>query len=669
MRDASTLTKFLVVSLIGLISAGTAVWFTVKPFVRARHLRSIERESELLTRVGVGPNVGRTGLAQPIGPTRAGSLDKALRPQIEAGSGYRLNLWNADGRLLYSTAPAARQVGRSFRLSHALRSALAGRVTTVTPKNESAPNGAVSVFTPLVSDSGSRRAAAVEVRMPWEALASQMDTDARRITGLLGACLLGLWAVILILFTRTSRRLYGLRNQVEENERQALRDPLTHLPNRTLFRDRLQQALLLASRSKAAVAILLLDLDHFKEVNDTLGHHHGDLLLQQIGPRLNTVLRDSDTVARLGGDEFGILLANVPTPSSAAHVAEKIIESLLRPFMVQGLKLHVGASIGIAIYPRHGTSADTLMQRADVAMYIAKNNGGGYEQYIPERDDYSAAKLAMGTELRYAIDGNELVLYYQPKVHLRTGRVQGVEALVRWDHPQKGLVAPDDFIGLAERAGLMDQLTMLVLNRAVRQCHEWQQEGLDLTVAVNLSVRNLDSTLPRRVAAILDRWGVPSGKLELEITEGTVMAEPNRAREVLEALDSMGIKIAIDDFGTGHSSLAYLKKLPVNTLKIDKSFVVNMANDENDFVIVQSTVDLAHNLGLEVVAEGVEDENTWVQLRQLGCDLAQGYWKGRPVPGDQLAYSLRMIELPATEASDDGTGLWGSPPYRTAESA
>ena len=669
MRKASLLTKFSVFSVIGVATLGVVIWFTVNPLIRARHFRSTERESKLLTEVGVAPTLDKIDLSRPLQAKKASMLDRILAPQIEHAAGYRLNIWNADGRLLYSTATTSPQVGKRFPVPDALRTALAGEVKSVAPRNPQGANAHMSVFVPVVADPATPIPAAVEVRIPFGPLVAQMDKDIRRISTILGAGLFALWLIVGIFVGRASRRLFGLRNQVEENQRRALHDPLTQLPNRTLFRDRVQQALLLGSRSKAAAAILLLDLDRFKEINDTLGHHHGDLLLQQIGPRLSDVLRDTDTIARLGGDEFGILLVNVPAASAADHVADKIREALRQPFVVQGLDLHVDASIGIAMYPEHGTNVDTLMQRADVAMYMAKNAGAGHQHYVPERDDYSASRLAMGSELRYAIDGDELVLYYQPKVHLRTGRVQGVEALVRWDHPQKGLVSPDDFIGLAERTGLIDQLTMVVLNRAIRQCREWRNEGLDLPVAVNLSVRNLESTLPRRVAAILDRWGVLAEKLELEITEGTVMSEPERAREVLEALDAMGVKIAIDDFGTGHSSLAYLKQLPVNTLKIDKSFVVNMANDENDFVIVQSTVDLAHNLGLEVVAEGVEDQQTWVQLRQLGCDVAQGFWKGRPVPADQLAFALRMIELPMDDGSEDETGLWGPPPIRTAESA
>ena len=669
MRPASLLTKFLVFSVIGVASLGAVIWFTVNPLIRGRHFRAIERESSLLTEVGVAPNISEIDLSRPLNSKRARVLDKVLAPHIEKGHGYRLNVWNADGHLLYSTAAATSQVGNRFPISRGLRYALAGEVKSISPRNPDTAKASMSVFVPVVPDPATPASAAVEVRMPFAPLVDQMRADIRRISTILGAGLIALWLIVGVLVGRASHRLFGLHNQVEENQRQALHDPLTQLPNRTLFRDRVQQALLMGSRSKTAAAIMLLDLDRFKEINDTLGHHHGDLLLQQIGPRLSSVLRDTDSIARLGGDEFGILLVNVPAASAAEHVADKIRESLQLPFVVQGLNLYVDASIGIAMHPEHGTNVDTLLQRADVAMYMAKNNGGGYQHYVPERDDYSASKLAMGSELRYAIDGNELVLYFQPKVHLRTGRVQGVEALVRWDHPQKGLVAPDDFIGLAERTGLIDQLTMLVLNRAIRQCREWRNEGLDLVVAVNLSVRNLDSTLPRRVGAILDRWGVSSDKLELEITEGTVMAEPGRAREVLEALDAMGVKLAIDDFGTGHSSLSYLKQLPVNTLKMDKSFVVNMTNDENDFVIVQSTVNLAHNLGLEVVAEGVEDHQTWVQLRQLGCDLAQGFWKGRPVPGDQLPYALRMIELPMEDGVEDVTGPWAPPPYRPAQSA
>jgi EAL domain-containing protein (putative c-di-GMP-specific phosphodiesterase class I) len=320
---------------------------------------------------------------------------------------------------------------------------------------------------------------------------------------------------------------------------------------------------------------------------------------------------------------------------------------LQKPFPVQGITLHVDASIGIALYPGHGKTVDQLLQRADVAMYMAKASGNGREVYVAQRDENSPSKLALIGELRYAIESDELLLHYQPKVHLRTGDIHGLEALVRWQHPMRGLMRSGEFVPIAENTGLIEPMTMKILRLALKQARRWQDEGARLSVAVNLSVRNLlDPNLPQEVAKLLGQCGVEPERLELEITESSIMSDPQRAREILIRLAAMGIRLAIDDFGTGHSSLSYLKQLPVHTLKIDKSFIINMTADENDLVIVQSTIDLAHNLGLEVVAEGVESEEVWNKLKLLGCDLAQGYWRGAPVPAEDIDYAMAVIELP-----------------------
>ncbi len=422
------------------------------------------------------------------------------------------------------------------------------------------------------------------------------------------------------------------------NEHQALHDVLTDLPNRALFRDRLSQALEAAQRQGTQLVVLLMDLDRFKEINDTLGHHHGDALLKQVGPRIAAVLRSSDTVARLGGDEFAVLLPGVAGSESGREMALRILEALEEPFMVQGLRLEVGASIGVARAPEHGEDVDTLIQRADVAMYVAKETHSGCETYEPSQDEHNLDRLALMGELRRAIDQCELVVAYQPKVELATGAVRGAEALVRWDHPQRGRIPPGAFVEHAEQTGLIKPLTLYVLDAALHQVTRWRREGLDLSVAVNLSVRSLlDHALPGEVAALLERWRAPASALKLEITESTIMADPVRARAILEELHDMGVGLAIDDFGTGYSSLGYLRALPVEELKIDRSFVVAMAASRDDQTIVQSTIDLGRNLGLRVVAEGIESEEVRGRLEELGCHLGQGYHFSRPVSGDELA--------------------------------
>ena len=427
-------------------------------------------------------------------------------------------------------------------------------------------------------------------------------------------------------------------------EHQALHDSLTDLPNRVLLHDRLKQAIRAAQRDNASVALLVMDLDRFKEVNDTFGHHIGDLLLQQLGDRLGTVLRASDTIARLGGDEFAVLL---PTASDedAKIIADRLLQQLEQPFALSGMQLEIDASIGIALSPEHGTDADTLLRRADVAMYVAKTTNAGHAFYTVDQDQHSPMRLAMVSELRRAIERNELSLYFQPKVDLRTGKISCVEALVRWQHPKHGLLSADLFVPIAEQTGLIRPLSQWVLNAALRQCNRWRQSGLDISVAVNLSMRNLhEPEIDEMIRKLLHRWGVPPACLTIELTESSLMADAARAMDVLRRLREMGVAVSIDDFGTGYSSLAYLKRLPVLELKLDKSFVAHMASDNNDAAIVRSTVGLAHDLGLSVVAEGVEDLETWDLLTALGCDVAQGYFISRPLPprilSDWLARGL-----------------------------
>ncbi|MFN2463367.1 MAG: putative bifunctional diguanylate cyclase/phosphodiesterase [Candidatus Dormibacteria bacterium] len=420
----------------------------------------------------------------------------------------------------------------------------------------------------------------------------------------------------------------------------ALHDTLTGLPNRTLFTDRLQQAILSAGRDGSSFGLLIMDLDRFKEVNDSLGHQSGDLLLQQMAARLTTALRQTDTVARLGGDEFGVLPFGVQDVQGSVLAAQKIIGARDLPFTLGQANVEVRWSIGIAQYPEHGRDADSLMRHADAAMYVAKRTRSGYAVYAPEHDEHSAGRLALVGELRQAIRSRQLVLYYQPKVDFRSGHTTGVEALVRWQHPTRGLMMPDQFIPLAEQTDLMAMLAKYVMTEAMEQTQRWHQSGLPLGVAVNLSAANLhDASLPEQAAELLQAVGLPPSVLTVEITESAIMIA--QADRTVRQLRDMGIGISIDDFGTGYSSLSYLKTLPVSEIKIDKSFVKDMAVDSDDAAIVQPTIDLGHNLRIKVVAEGVEDESTWKMLSLLGCDYAQGWYMSRAVPADELETWLR----------------------------
>jgi diguanylate cyclase (GGDEF)-like protein len=422
-----------------------------------------------------------------------------------------------------------------------------------------------------------------------------------------------------------------------EKEHQALHDPLTDLPNRSSFDDTLERRAGQDRRDAPRAAVLLIDLDRFKDVNDTLGHQAGDDLLRQIGPRLQSVVPAGATISRFGGDEFAVLLPDVVDEADAHAAALRISQSIEEPFRVDGFNLEVQASIGVALFPDHGTLSDELIKRADIAMYVAKRLQTGAEIYDPDQDHHSTRRLELVSELRKAIIDGEIILYYQPKLDLATGRVHSAEALVRWMHPRLGLVPPSEFVPVAEHTGLIRPLTSCVLTTAVRQAAAWRAAGREIAIAVNLSARNLhDGGIITEVPMNLSRFGLPSRLLRLEITESSIMADPVRARKSLDALHDMGVGLSIDDFGTGYSSLAYLQNLPVSEIKIDRSFVMNLLENQADQAIVRSTIELAKNLGLTSTAEGVETEATLAWLRRTGCDQAQGYHVARPMTAESM---------------------------------
>jgi diguanylate cyclase (GGDEF)-like protein/PAS domain S-box-containing protein len=425
--------------------------------------------------------------------------------------------------------------------------------------------------------------------------------------------------------------------QAALNEHQALHDGLTGLANRTLFRDRIEHAVQPRRRADGRAAVMVIDLDGFKEINDSMGHAAGDDLLVELGRRLKAAARSSDTVARLGGDEFGVLLPEANLPGHVRAAVERMQVAIESPIILHGVELSLEASIGVALYPDDGEDVETLLKCADSAMYHAKTEKSGWALYDSSRARQDTARLTIMSELRQALDRGELVLYYQPKAVLATGEVHGVEALLRWNHPVRGLVGPDEFIPVAQRTGLIKPLTRYVIDEALRQCRAWLDDGLRLAVAVNLSPANLvDSELPTHVAGLLERWNVEPDLLELEITESAMLTDPPRTKLILERLSDMGLRLSIDDFGTGYSSLASLRRMPVTEIKIDRSFVMHMDEDEDDATIVRSTIDLGRNLGLDVVAEGVETEQAWNRLTALGCTAAQGYYLSRPVPAAEL---------------------------------
>lgn len=428
------------------------------------------------------------------------------------------------------------------------------------------------------------------------------------------------------------------RNEIVALKHQAMHDGLTDLPNRMMLFDRLAEALEAARSDRRLIALLLMDLDRFKEVNDTFGHHFGDVLLKQVAFRLRNQLHVDDTVARLGGDEFAIVLTSALDANAVAMTARRILNSLQQPFVVEGQVLEVGASIGIALYPQHGSDARTLMRRADVAMYATKQSNAGFTFH--ERDEPESRvpdQLSLVVEMRTAIERNEFELYYQPKRHLHSGLITRVEVLVRWNHPRRGLLMPVSFVPIAERTGLIKPMTDWILDKALQQCREWQDAGAPIHVAVNVSAKSLlEETLPSKVLSLLDKWNIDPRFLKIEITESSIMADPAHALAIMSMLQSMGVRLSVDDFGTGYSSLTHLRELPIDEIKIDKSFVTGMVGSDADAAIVRTVIDLAHNLGKQVCAEGVEDAETLQRLEEMGCDLAQGYFISRPVPAATL---------------------------------
>ena len=449
-----------------------------------------------------------------------------------------------------------------------------------------------------------------------------------------------------------------VRAEAARQAHEASHDPLTGLANRILLQERIGSAL--AEEHNLTTALLLLDLDHFKEINDTLGHAAGDFLLQRVADRLRSLSRRGDLVARLGGDEFAVLLTGLESAEAAAPAAEGLLRLLSEPVEYEGLRLSVEGSVGVACFPADAQDSEELLRRAEVAMYQAKSDRGSWVRYDLERDGSSVHRLALVAELRSALERDQIVVHYQPQADLTTGQIVGVEALARWQHPKRGLLMPVDFVGVAEQSGLVRPFTLRVLDLAVAECARWSALGHPVAVAVNLAARSLlDRQLPHDVAAVLARHSLPPDRLVLEITESTATSELEVVEEVLGRLRRLGVALSVDDFGTGYSSLAFLQRTAVNELKVDRSFVIGMLSSESDLALVRTTVQLAHSLGARAVAEGVEEPAIAEALRALGCDMAQGYWLSRPVAApdlrvllgiDPLREPTRALPTPRSEA-------------------
>jgi len=432
--------------------------------------------------------------------------------------------------------------------------------------------------------------------------------------------------------------VHAAGRQAIANQRQALHDALTKLPNRTLFEERLDQALRLARRGDAGLTVMLIDLDRFKEINDTLGHHEGDAVLQSVARRLVDALRESDTVARFGGDEFVILLPELADEAAVVALAQKLAGAVEQPLENGERVLQVGASIGVARYPADGEDARTLLRRADVAMYRAKHARQRYRLYDAAEDPHSPERLQLASDLHHAVQEGALEAHFQPKVRLSDGRIEGMEVLMRWPHPDRGIISPEEFIPIAEDCGLIVPVTTIALEAAMRECRAWRDEGVSIRFAVNVSARSLiDGRIIEEIRALLHEWQLPGSLLQLELTESMLVDDPDGANKVLQPLREMGVGFALDDFGTGWSSLGQLNDLPFDELKIDRSFVLAMRPGSPEDAIVRSTIQLGRELGLRIVAEGVEDETTRARLADLGCDAAQGFLFASAGPAGAIA--------------------------------
>jgi diguanylate cyclase (GGDEF)-like protein len=640
--------RFLLLSGIALLAVGGSAYAVLAHLLRTRALAEAKASATLIARVGVQSHISSAQLATGISSSTRRLLDQAVHAREMYGSQLLdLTVWNRAGVLIYSPQhQGARQgdygattvIGLDTPASGAFRALHGEPVTAVTDVAASSGKQTVSeieTYVPLYYQGDVIPSGVARISLPYAPVAAAIYGEGRDLAIVLGLGLGVLYALLYRIVAGASRRLH---EEAVRNEHLALHDALTNLPNRTLFANRVEQAIALAARNQSDGAILILDIDHFKEVNDTLGHHSGDRLLCDVAERLRAILRKSDTVARLGGDEFAVLLPETDGVDGTTLVAEQIRAALAVPIELEGIDVEVEPSIGIALFPEHGLSPDELLQRADVAMYEAKREKTGFAVYSETRDEHSPRRLALLSEMRRALEQKEIILHYQPIVQIATGEITAVEALARWQHPTYGLVPPAEFIPFAERTGVIKDLTLYVLDTGLAQLAVWQRRGLDLTLSVNLSARVLlDRRLATTIAHVLDFHGLPADRLQLELTENTIMRDPTHSLAMLTQLREMGVRLAVDDFGTGYSSLSYLKHLPVTELKIDRTFIQQMANDESDARIVQSTIDLGRNLGLRVVAEGVEDAAILSRLGDIGCDDAQGYYLSRPLPADDFS--------------------------------
>ena len=631
--------RFGVTTALCLGLAAAAILLVTRHLNTVEAQRSFAQQARVLTHAVLAGQLRAADLARPVPPARRRSLDALFERRLLEHGVLLVAVARPDGLVTYATDHRliGRRLAAAGRVSEALADTITTDVTTAVEPRSRERVKALRSYVPIRT-AGGRTGVALIVE-DYRSVDALVDRLTIAVAVVLELVLLVLLAVLVPVLARTSRRL---RRQVRQIELHAYQDALTGLPNRLRLAQLVEEAA--ARPDGGPAAVLLFDLDAFREINDTLGHASGDLLLRELAGRLRARLDDESVLARLGADTFGVLVPDCDEVDAraTARLIEEVVAGVTE---IGSLPLALYASVGVALFPDHGTDAETLLRRADVARHEAKQARSGVAVYEPERDTHDAARLALVGELRQAVEEGELRLVYQPQLELATGRIVGLEALVRWPHPTRGLLPPSEFVPLAVKTGLIRGLTRHVLATALAQCAEWRAAGSDVRVAVNLTMTDLlDRELPRTVARLLGETKLKPQALELEITETTVMADPARAREVLGRLKAMGVRVAIDDFGTGYSSFDHVTTLPVDALKIDKSFVLAMTRSDRDRTVVRCVLDLARNLAIETVAEGVETEDALLMLRAHGCQLVQGFLIGRPLPAREVGPLLDRLD-------------------------
>jgi diguanylate cyclase (GGDEF)-like protein len=633
------LTIYAAMALVPVLGLGIALAITFRDIANQRGLTEGREAALIIAETAVEPQLNGRPLSQGLDARERAALERLVGRTGGEHSVLRLRLRDLSGKVIFSddgSGLAARGADRDALT--AARKHVVARLTHLNADgNDSGPTGVavVEVYMPLFVGRPDHPVGVLELYLPYAPIAADVNSEIHSLYLPLG---LGLAALYLALFFISLSMSRGLRREVAFNAFLAHHDTLTELPNRALFMERAQLAMERSARSQRPGAIAVVDLDHFKDINDALGYLSGDQLLTELARRVDASMRPGDTVARLGGDEFGIILCDVDDPLQALTRLRGVMGSDVE---IRGLPLSVEPSIGFAIIEFGAGDVETLVQQADIAMYAAKAQHTGVVEYSEALARYGADDLALISELRHAIKEDQLVLHYQPQTGLRSGSIHAVEALVRWQHPSRGLLGPDKFLPLAEQTDLIEHVTEWVLAQALRDVAKLTDAGHDIEVAVNVSARSVvRSSFARQVIDTVESSGVAASKLIVEVTETALLTDPERAGMILSELARSGIHVSIDDFGRGHTSISYLSELPISELKIDRSFVTDMCGNRAHVAIVRSIVELAHNLSMRVVAEGIEDEAVLRMLRELQCDLAQGYHIGRPMPAADLAQFL-----------------------------